>query len=108
MGPLEDAPGYHVCKDDQHSQHDSNEELLTKTPTKPEGEHMFTELRTKQCMEQGACSRTTSTMEVQLNQLIKEVENATDAAIKEMTKSTQVGFMKLRTKIDSLYHVVLK
>ena len=47
-------------------------------------------------------------MEAQLNRLIKAIKNEIDAEAKEMTKSAQVGFTQVRTKLDSLYDVVLK
>ena len=59
-------------------------------------------------MEQGASSSTTTTMEAQLNQLIKAVANVTDVVAKEMTKFAKEGFTEVRTKLDSIYDVVLK
>ena len=43
-----------------------------------------------------------------MNRLVKAVTDATDVAIKEMMKSSQVGFTKARKKLDSLYDFVLK
>ena len=47
-------------------------------------------------------------MEEKLNWLIKEVTNATDAAANEIKKYVQAGFIEVRTKLNSLYDVVLK
>ena len=63
---------------------------------------MFSELRTKRCMEKGVSSSTMSAMEAQLNRLVKAVNDATDAAAKEMRKSTQDGFTEVSTKLDYL------
>ena len=43
-----------------------------------------------------------------MNWLIKEVVDATYVATKEMMKSVQEQFTEVRTKLDSLYDVVLK
>ena len=57
-------------------------------------------------MEEVAISRTKSTLEEQLNRLVKAIIDATRVAEKEMMKSSQVE--KVRTKLDSLYNVILK
>ena len=49
-----------------------------------------------------------STMEVRLNWLVKAINDATDATAKEMKKSSQEGFIKVRTKLGSVYVVVSK
>ena len=59
-------------------------------------------------MDQAANNSTRSAMEAQLNQLIKAINDATDAIPKEMNKSAQDGFDEVSTKLDSLYNVVLK
>ena len=48
------------------------------------------------------------TVEAQLNRLIKAIKNVTDATSEVMKKSMQEGFVEVRTRLDSLYDVVLK
>ena len=107
MGCPANAPVDPMHKDDQQSDQDSDQELM-ETPTDPEAKRMLNKLRTKRCMEQGASSSTAQGMEAQLNRLIKAVADATHVAGKEMMKCVQVGFNKVRTKLDSLYDLVLK
>ena len=105
MGPPEDAPEYHVWKYDQH---EYDEELLTKTPTNLEYKHILKEIKKKMHMDQESRKSTISAMEVQLNQLVKSINDATNVDAKEMRKSMQEGFIEVRTKLDFVYEIVSK
>ena len=59
-------------------------------------------------MDQFASSRTVSTMEAELNQLVKDVNDVTNAATKEMKKLMHERFTKVRTKLYSIYGIVSK
>ena len=91
-------------KDDQHS----DDESSTETPTDPEAQHILKEIGTKRPMNQAMINSIVSAMEVKLNRLVKVVNDVTDAAAKEMKKSTQEGFTEVRTKLESFYDIVSK
>ena len=59
-------------------------------------------------MDQDTSNSVVSAMEVQLHWLLKNVNDATDAIVKEMKKSTQEWFIKVRAKLDSIYNFILK
>ena len=59
-------------------------------------------------MDQDAHNNTVSTMEAQLHKLVKAVNDAIDAAAKEMKKSTQEGFTKVITNLYFVYNIVLQ
>ena len=59
-------------------------------------------------MDQDVNNNTVSTMEAQLQQIVKDVNDATDATAKEMKKSTQEGFTEVRTKLESNYNVIFQ
>ena len=59
-------------------------------------------------MDQAVYNNTVSAMEAQLHWLVEAVNDATDAASKEMKKLEQEGFIEVRDKLDSVYNVILK
>ena len=94
IGPPTNAPVEPVRKDDQQS----DEESSTETPTDLEVQSILKKLRMKRYMDQAMNSSTRSAMEVQLNWLVKVVNDATDAAAKEMKKSAQEGFTEVKNQ----------
>ena len=99
-----DVPVEPMWKDSQQYDECSS----TETPTYPEAQHIFNELRTNRHMDQDLRSSTKSIMEVQLNWLVKAINDANNATKKEMNKSVQEGFTEVRTKLDSVYDIVSK
>ena len=59
-------------------------------------------------MDQVVNNNTMSEMEAQLHRLVKAVNDAIDAAAKEINKSTQEAFTEVRNKLDYVYNIILQ
>ena len=62
----------------------------------------------KRKMDQDANSTTRSTLEAHLKCFIKVIMESSDAATKEMRRCAQEGFTEVRTKLESIYTIVLR
>ena len=59
-------------------------------------------------MDQVVNNNTMLEMEAQLHRLVKAVNDAIDAAAKEIKKSTQEAFTEVRNKLDYVYNIILQ
>ena len=62
----------------------------------------------KRKMDQDANSTTRSALEAHLKCFIKVIMDSSDPTTKEMQRSAQEGFIAVRTKLDSIYTIVLR
>ena len=85
-----------------------DDESSIETPTDLEKKCILREIREKKLMDQVVNNNTVSSMEEQLHLLFKVANDVNDATTKEMKKSSQEGFVEVRTKLDYVYNIVLQ
>ena len=88
------------------STHDSDGESLTDTD--PEAQRILDECRTRRRMEVDVGSSTRTTLEAQLNWLVKFVMDSYNLVAQAMRQSHHEGFSVIRAKLDSIYDAIVK